>query len=86
MTFMLHYVYAYIIMTKIMQIYLPSLSIIVTVALSGLPTVTPVGSEDGSIVSVKFSLFSMIASSCIVILNGKTVIPEGKVTVYGPET
>ena len=76
--------HTYIIMTKVIQIYLQST--IVTVALSGLPTVIPVGSEDGSIVSIKFSLFSMIVSSFIGIPNGIIVIPEGNVTLYGPET
>ena len=57
----------------------------VTVASPGVPRVTPVGSEDGSIVSIKFSSFSTIKSSLIEILNIAMDCPAGNVTVYGPE-
>ena len=64
---------------------LQSSSIIVTTADPGIPTVPPVGSEDESIVSIKFSLPSNIISLFIGISNGTLVIPAGNVTVYGPE-
>ena len=57
----------------------------VTVAWPGSPTVTPVGSEDGLIVSIKLSLPSNMLSSYIGISNGTLVTPAGNVTVYGPE-
>ena len=57
----------------------------VTVASPGSPTVTSVGSEDGLIVILKFSLLSYIPSLFIGILNETVVIPAGNVTGYGPE-
>ena len=43
------------------------------------------GSEDGSIVSVKVSLASDIVSLIIGISNGTVVVPAGNVTLYGPD-
>ena len=63
---------------------LQSLSIMVTVAWPGLPTITPVGNDE-FIVRVKFSFSSNILSSFIGILNGTLVTPAGNVTEYGPE-
>ena len=60
-------------------------STIVTVAWSGLPIITSPGSEDESMLSIKFSLPSDIPSSFIGISNGTLVSPAGNVTVYGPE-
>ena len=57
-----------------------------TVALPGLPRVTPVGSEDGSMVTVKSSLPSTTLSSVIGTSNGTVVVLAGNVTVYGPES
>ena len=57
----------------------------VTVVSPGVPRVIPVGSEDGSIVSIKFSSLSTISSSLIGILNITMVVPGGNMTVYGPE-
>ena len=56
-----------------------------TVASPGVPRVTSSGSDDESIVSVKFSLPSNIVSSVIGTLNVAVVDPAGNVTVYGPE-
>ena len=61
-----------------------SSSTIVTVASPILPTETLVGSEDALILSVKFSLYSDISSSFIVMLNLVYVSPARIVTVYGP--
>ena len=58
----------------------------VTVAWPGLPTLTPLGSEDDSIVIIKFSSLSNISSSVIGISNGTLVSPAGNMTVYGPES
>ena len=62
-----------------------SLSIVI-VACPVLPTVTPVGSEDGSTSIVNVSLSSKVLSSFIVMSNGALVPPAGIVTVYGPAT
>ena len=56
----------------------------VTVASSGVPTLTPVG-KDGSIVSMKSSSSSYTISSIIGISNGTIVSPARNVTMYGPE-
>ena len=58
----------------------------VTVASSGLPTITPSWTEDGLIVSVKFSSRSNILSSFIGILNPANLDPAENVTLYGPES
>ena len=63
--------------------YLPS-SIIFTVALPGLPWVTSSGNDPGTIIILKFSLFSNMLSSTIGMSNGTVVTPAGIVTVYGP--
>ena len=65
---------------------LQSSSTIVTVALSGLPSVTPSGSENGSIVILKSSLPSNVLSSFIETSNGTLIVPAGNVIVYGPES
>ena len=57
-----------------------------TVALPGLPRVTPVGSEDSSMVTVKSSLPSTTLSSVIGISNETVVVSAGNVTVYDPES
>ena len=57
----------------------------VTVALSGLLILTPLGNEERLILICISSLVSNILSSIIVILNEAVVIPAGNVTVYGPE-
>ena len=62
------------------------LSLIVTVALPGLPRVTPSGNEDGLIVRVKSLSCSNISSVYIGTSNGTLVPPAGNVTVYGPES
>ena len=66
--------------------YLLSSSLMVTVALLEVPGVTPLGSEDGSIVTVKSSLPSGIPSLIIGTSKDTLVTPAGIVTVYGPET
>ena len=58
----------------------------VTVASSRLPVATRLGSEDESMLSIKFSLCSNKLSSFIGIVNGTLVTPTGNVTVYGPES
>ena len=64
--------------------YLPS-SIIVTVALEGMPTITLGGNDSGTITMSKFSLSSSnMLSSTIEMLNGIIVDPAGTVTRYGP--
>ena len=55
------------------------------VALPGLPRVTPSGSKDGLILTVKSSLPSNMLSSVIGTSNGALVVPTGNVTVYGPD-
>ena len=62
-----------------------SLSLIITVALIGSSTVTPLGRELGSIERVKLSLTSFIMSSYIGILNPAWVSPAYNETLYGPE-
>ena len=57
----------------------------ITVASSGVPTLTPVG-KDGSIVSMKSSSPSYTISSVIGTSNGTLVSPAGNVTMYGPES
>ena len=64
--------------------YLPSSSIIFTVAVPGLPRVTPLGNDPGTIIILKSSSFSNMLSSTIEMLNGTIVTPAGIVTVYGP--
>ena len=54
----------------------------VTVAL--LPLVTPLGSDDGSIIRLNVSDISRISSSVIVTLNVTSLSPAGIVTLYGP--
>ena len=66
-------------------IYSQSSSKIVTIALSGLPTVTLLGSEEGLILSVKFSLPSNMLSSLIETLRKATVTSAVKVILYVPE-
>jgi len=66
--------------------YIPSLLITVTVATSGLLTVTLSGSEDELMESVKISLNSNIRSSFIGTSNGTLVTPAGNMAVYGPES
>ena len=66
--------------------YLRSLSLIFTVALPGVPRVTPSGRVLPIIVTSKVSSPSNILSSVIGILNGTVVVPAGNVTVYGPES
>ena len=56
-----------------------------TVALPGLPRVTPSGSEDELIVRVKSSLLSSTSSLVIGTSNGTLVTPGRNVTVYGPD-
>ena len=63
---------------------LQSLSTMITVASSGLPDITPVGSDE-FIVRIKFSLPSNILSSFIGILNGTLITPAGNVIEYIPE-
>ena len=59
----------------------------VTVAVSGLPTITQVGgSEDGSIARLKFSSVSSTSSSVIGTLNDALVPPALNVVEYGPES
>ena len=53
----------------------------VTTAWPELPTEPPAGMEDGSIVSVKFSLPSYIMSSFIATSNGTRIVPTGNVTL-----
>ena len=65
--------------------YLLSSFSIVTVVWLGSPTITPVGSEDELMVSIKFSSPSNILSLFIETLNVARVCPVGNVTVYGPE-
>ena len=65
-------------------INLRSIFAMVTVASSGIPTLTPEG-KDGSIVSIKYSSPSNMTSSIIGISNETIVSPAGNVTMYGPE-
>ena len=65
-------------------LYLPSFSIIVTVAYPGLLTITSLGSEDELMVRVKFSFPSNVSSSFIGTLSKAVVIPTLNVTLYGP--
>ena len=58
----------------------------VTVASSGLPSLMLPGSDELSIVGIKFSSPSNITSSVIGTLNVAVVCPAGNVTVYGPES
>ena len=66
--------------------YSQSSSIIFTVVWLGLMTVTPLGSEDGSIERVTLSLSSTILSSIIETLNTARVSPAGNVISNGPES
>ena len=56
-----------------------------TLALPGSPTVTPSGSKDGLIVTLKYSSPSNILSSVIEISNETLVRSAENVTLYGPE-
>ena len=64
---------------------LRSLSTIVTVALPGFTRITPSGSEDWSIVTVKCSFPSKVLSGVIPTSNGTLVTPAGNVTLYCPD-
>ena len=64
--------------------YLPSSSIIFTVAVPGLPRVTSSGNDPGIIIILKSSLPSNVLSSTIEMLNGTMVVAAGIVIVYGP--
>ena len=57
-----------------------------TVVTLGLLMVTPLGSEDWLIVSIKVSFSSSMSSSFSETLNGTLVTKAGNVTVYGPES
>jgi len=58
----------------------------VTVAVPGLPRVTPSGRVLRTIVISKSSLPSYVPSLVIGISNGTLCVPAGNVTVYGPES
>ena len=66
------------------MLYSPSWSSIVTVEI--LLLVTPLGSDDGSIIRLNVSDISRISSSVIGTFNRALVFPAGNVTVYGPES
>ena len=66
--------------------HLLSSSTMVNVTSSGSPTLTPYGSDELIIVSIKVSLCSKLISSLIVMLNEAFVILAGNVTEYGPES
>ena len=57
-----------------------------TVVTLGLLTVTPLGSEDWLMVSIKVSFSSSMSSSFSETLNGTLVTKAGNVTAYGPES
>ena len=71
----------------VFSIYSQSSSSIITVdwLLSSSGMIWP-GNTDESNASVKFSSPSRILSSNIAILNGTTVTPAIKVTLYGPSS
>ena len=57
----------------------------VTLALLGLPRLTPVGNVVRIIVRSKFSVLSNMLSLFIGTPNEVLVVPAGNVTVYGPD-
>ena len=57
----------------------------ITVASSGVPSLTLPGSEASSILSLKSSSPSDIISLFIGTLNEAVVVLAGNMTVYGPE-
>ena len=67
------------------MIDLPSSSNITTTVDLGVPTVTSLGSEVGSIRSLKTSEASNILSSFMGTLSEAVVIPAVNVTLYDPE-
>ena len=67
-----------------MNYHLQSSSIIITVTLLGSLLVTPLGSEDSSIMRLNVSDSSRILSSVIETLNVTSFSPATIVTVYGP--
>ena len=64
---------------------IPAASNIITVTWSRLLTVTPLVSEDESIITLKYSFPSNKLSSVIEICKKALVSPAANVTEYGPE-